>query len=64
MMQVYEEGSLTLQKIRTGKKQTFLVQHVQVSEGGTAVMAANMKSGAGGCNDREGVGGKDGGYTP
>jgi hypothetical protein len=34
------------------------------AEGGQAVIAANMKSGAGGCNDREGVGGQNGEYTP
>jgi hypothetical protein len=34
MMQVYQEGLLTLQKLRTGGKQTVVVQHVQVSEGG------------------------------
>jgi hypothetical protein len=34
------------------------------AEGGQAVIAANMKLGAGGCNDREGVGGKNGECTP
>jgi hypothetical protein len=28
------QGLLTLQKLRTGGKQTVVVQHVQVSEGG------------------------------
>ena len=44
MMQVYQEAFLTLQKIRTGGKQTVVVQHVQVSDGGQAVVAANLKS--------------------
>ena len=39
MMQVFQEGLLTLQKLRNGGKQTVLVQHVQVSEGGQAVIA-------------------------
>jgi 2-succinyl-5-enolpyruvyl-6-hydroxy-3-cyclohexene-1-carboxylate synthase len=46
-MQVYQEGLLTLQKLRTGGKQTVVVQHVQVSEGGRAVITGNMTSGEG-----------------
>ena len=45
MMQIYQEALLTLQKIRTGGKQTVVVQHVQVSEGGRAVIAGSVKSG-------------------
>jgi hypothetical protein len=44
MMQVFQEGLLTLQKIRTGGKQTVVVQHVQVSEGGQAVIAGSLAS--------------------
>ena len=44
MMQVYQEGLLTLQRIRTGGKQTVVVQHVQVSDGGQAVIAGSVKS--------------------
>lgn len=44
MMQVYQEALLTLQKIRSGGKQTVVVQHVQVREGGQAVIAGSMKS--------------------
>ena len=47
-MQVYQEGLLTLQKLRTGGKQTVVVQHVQVSEGGQAVIAGSVASGEGG----------------
>jgi predicted component of type VI protein secretion system len=47
MMQVYQEALLTLQRIRTGGKQTVVVQHVQVSDGGQAVIAGSMKSGEG-----------------
>jgi hypothetical protein len=45
MMDVYQAALLTLQKIRTGGKQTVVVQHVQVSDGGQAVIAGNMKAG-------------------
>jgi hypothetical protein len=62
MMQVYQEALLTLQKLRTGGKQTFVVQHVQVSEGGQAVIAGSMKTG--GRKDRQGVGSKNEGNTP
>ena len=41
-MQVFQEGLLTLQKIRTGGKQTVVVQHVQVSDDGQAVIAESM----------------------
>jgi len=64
MMQVYQEGLLVLQRLRTGGRQTFLVQHVQVSEGGQAVVTGNVKSGAGGRNDSQGMGSKNEGYTP
>jgi hypothetical protein len=42
MMQVYQEGLLTLHRIRAGGRQTVLVQHVQVSGGGNAVVAGNV----------------------
>jgi len=42
MMQIYQEALLTLQKLRTGGKQTVVVQHVQVSEGGQAVIAGSV----------------------
>ena len=41
MMQIYQESLLVLQKLRTGGKQTVVVQHVQVSEGGQAVIAGS-----------------------
>ncbi len=44
MMQVFQEGLLTLQKLKTGGKQTVVVQHVQVSEGGQAVIAGAVRS--------------------
>ena len=45
-MQVYQEALLTLQKLRTGGKQTVVVQHVQVSEGGQAVIAGSVAGNA------------------
>jgi hypothetical protein len=45
MMQVYQDALLALQKIRTGGKQTLVVQHVHVTDGGQAVIAGNVKSG-------------------
>lgn len=47
MMQIYQEALLTLQKLRTGGKQTVVVQHVQVSEGGQAVITGSVASGEG-----------------
>lgn len=45
MMDTYQAAFLTLQKIRTGGKQTVVVQHVQVADGGQAVIAGSMKAG-------------------
>jgi hypothetical protein len=42
MMQVCQEALLTIQRMRVGGRQTVLVQHVQVSDGGKAVVAANV----------------------
>ena len=33
MMQIFQEGLLTLHKLKTGGRQTMVVQHVQVSDG-------------------------------
>jgi len=44
MMQVYQDAFLALQKIRSGGRQTLVVQHVQVTDGGQAVIAGNVKS--------------------
>ncbi len=58
MMQVYQEALLTLQKIRTGGKQTVTVQHVQVSDGGQAVIAGSVKAGDRGAAAGGGKGGR------
>jgi hypothetical protein len=48
MMQIYQEAVLTLQKLRTGGKQTLVVQNVQVSEGGQAMIAGSVAETSGG----------------
>jgi hypothetical protein len=53
MMQVCQEALLTIHRIRVGGRQTVLVQHVQVSGGGKAVVAGNVN----GNPSREPVGG-------
>jgi hypothetical protein len=45
MMETYQKAFLTLQKIRTGGTQTVVVQHVQVSDGGQAVIAGSVEAG-------------------
>ena len=42
LMQVFQEGLLALRKFRNGGKQQIVVQHVQVSEGGQAVIAGRV----------------------
>lgn len=44
-MGAYQDGLATLAKIRGGGKQTVVVQHVQVNEGGQAVVAGKMGRG-------------------
>jgi predicted component of type VI protein secretion system len=39
MMKAYQEGLLALGRMRTGGRQVVTVQHVQVSEGGQAIVA-------------------------
>ena len=56
MMDVYQAGVLTLQKLRTGGKQTVVVQHVQVSDGGQAVIAGNVNGGGRPARRRGGAG--------
>lgn len=45
LMKVFQDGLLALNKIRTGGRQTVLVQHVQVSDGGQAVVSGMVKGG-------------------
>lgn len=46
MMQIFQEGLLTLQRLKTGGRQTMIVQHVQVSDGGNALVAASVNGGS------------------
>jgi len=50
LMQTYQQGALALTKIRGGGAQTIVVQHVQVNDGGQAVIAGQAR----------GISGKDG----
>jgi hypothetical protein len=51
MMLAFQSGVLTLHKIRTGGKQVVVVQHVDVSSGGQAVVAG-MTAGVKGLTER------------
>ena len=44
MMQAYQEGMKLLHKIRSGGRQTVVVQHVTVSDGGKAVIAGGVEN--------------------
>ncbi len=54
LMQVYQEGLLALKKFRTGGRQKIVVQHVQVGDGGQAVIAGSMRAGTRGAKGGEG----------
>lgn len=41
----FQQGMLTLQKMRTGGRQVVTVQHVQVNNGGQAVVAGQIGQG-------------------
>jgi hypothetical protein len=45
MMETYQRGLLTLERLRNGGKQTVVVQHVDVANGGQAVVAGTMNQG-------------------
>jgi hypothetical protein len=44
-MAAYQQGMLTLQRVRSAGQQTTVVQHVQVNEGGQAVVAGEIGTG-------------------
>ncbi len=46
MMDTYQRALLTLERLRNGGKQTVVVQHVTVADGGQAVVAGQVKPGA------------------
>jgi hypothetical protein len=45
LLSTFQEGLQTLAKLRTGGKQVVVVQHVQVTDGGQAVVAGEMTTG-------------------
>jgi hypothetical protein len=45
IMSAHQEGALALQKLRSGGRQTVVVQHVEVAEGGQAIVAGKMRTG-------------------
>ena len=47
-MVAYQAGFLALQRARSGGRQVVTVQHVHVSDGGQAVVAAKIGSKGGG----------------
>ncbi|MGH8507869.1 MAG: hypothetical protein ACREVH_04025 [Gammaproteobacteria bacterium] len=47
LMRSYQEGLLTLQRLRSGGQQTVIVQHVNVANGGQAVVAGEVEGGFG-----------------
>jgi hypothetical protein len=52
MMLAFQSGVQTLHKIHTGGKQVVVVQHVDVSRGGQAVVAGSMNAGVKGSTER------------
>ena len=46
LMQSFQQGLMTMQKLRTGGQQTVTVQHVHVADGGQALIG-NVQTGAG-----------------
>jgi hypothetical protein len=44
MMDSYQHALLTLERMRNGGKQTVVVQHVNIADGGQAVVAGQMKA--------------------
>ena len=47
MMDAFQKGALALHKLRTGGKQTVTVQHVNVNDGGRAVVTGGLSAGGG-----------------
>jgi hypothetical protein len=45
LMKTFQEGALILHKLQTGGKQVVVVQHVNVTEGGQAVIAGSVGGG-------------------
>ena len=45
LMDIYQKGLLALDKVRTGGQQTVTVQHVNVTDGGKAVVTGALRTG-------------------
>jgi hypothetical protein len=45
MMKTFQRGALTLERLRNGGRQTVVVQHVAVGDGGQAVVAGAVTQG-------------------
>ena len=56
LMLAYQDGMRLLQKIRSGGRQVVIVQHVQVAEGGQAVIAGGVQNQCGGVTVRRDYG--------
>jgi hypothetical protein len=59
VMGSYQQATAALQRLRSGGQQTVVVQHVQVSEGGQAIVAGEIKAGVGAREPREARGKND-----
>ena len=56
MMTTFQQGALTMQRLRTGGRQIVTVQHVNVGAGGQAVIAGSVTPGGRGGKDQDGGG--------
>jgi len=45
MSGTFQQGIITVQRMRSGGQQVVTVQHVQVNEGGQAIVAGKVKGG-------------------
>ena len=54
MQASFQQGALTLQKLRTGGRQVVTVQHVAVHDGGKAVVAGQLATGPAKAGDNDG----------
>lgn len=45
MMETFQRAALTLERLRNGGRQTVVVQHVDVANGGRAVVAGTVTPG-------------------
>ena len=60
MMTTFQQGAVTMQRMRTGGQQVVTVQHVNVGAGGQAVVAGSVSGSGGGVRNQEGENNKNG----